>query len=214
MVFGGQGMLTLWEINQMEREMSSYLESPLNVDCHTVLASIDPRTHALEYKAQSPDEAALVQAAVDVSFEFCGHNRDILYLHTLFALGPVCFCLLNILKFTSARKRMSVLVWRLHDDPTSDTDVTGKKVQGNDEDVEDEVGPVLLLTKDADNVIYKRLAGGDNEMKHMTEAQLDGFAHDGLRMLMLTYREVPQVEYHSWVARYQVTPISICCPSV
>ena len=38
--------------------------------CHTVLAAIDPETGAIEYQAQSPDEAVLVQAAADAGFVF------------------------------------------------------------------------------------------------------------------------------------------------
>src|SRR6267154_206011 len=38
--------------------------------CHTVLTAVDLTTGAIEYKAQSPDEAALVQAAADVGFIF------------------------------------------------------------------------------------------------------------------------------------------------
>ena len=34
--------------------------------CHTVLTNLDPETGHVEYKAQSPDEAALVQAAADM----------------------------------------------------------------------------------------------------------------------------------------------------
>ncbi|KAG6335478.1 hypothetical protein ID866_3606 [Astraeus odoratus] len=43
--------------------------------CHTVLTAVHPDTGAIEYKAQSPDEAALVQAAADVGFVFRGHNE-------------------------------------------------------------------------------------------------------------------------------------------
>ncbi|KAG2122206.1 hypothetical protein BD769DRAFT_1746834 [Suillus cothurnatus] len=52
---------------------------------HTGLTAVDPATGAIEYKAQSPDEAALVQAAAGSSFT----------------------------DFTSARKLMSVIVKKL-----------------------------------------------------------------------------------------------------
>ena len=152
--------------------------------CHTVLVGIDPRTGMLEYKAQSPDEAALVQAAADVGFEFRGRDRDVLLLRTPFAREPLRFRLLNILEFTSLRKRMSVIVRQLgeNDEP------------GNN--------PILLLCKGADNVIFERLAEGGEELKAATGDQLDSFAREGLRTLTLAHRVIPEDEYNSWVERY------------
>ena len=153
--------------------------------CHTVLAGVNPRSGLLEYKAQSPDEAALVQAAADVGFEFRGRERDVLTLRTPFAHQLLRFRLLNILEFTSARKRMSVLVRQLGEDGQPGTN------------------PILLLCKGADNVIFERLAPGGDELKAATEEQLDSFAHEGLRTLTLAYRIVPEDEYNSWAERYR-----------
>jgi phospholipid-translocating ATPase len=152
--------------------------------CHTVLAGVDPKTRMLEYKAQSPDEAALVQAAADVGFEFRGRDRDVLLMRTPFAREPLRFRLLNILEFTSARKRMSVIVRQLgeNDEP------------GNN--------PILLLCKGADNVIFERLAEGGEELKTVTGDQLDLFAREGLRTLTLAHRVIPDDEYNSWIERY------------
>ncbi|KAH9981426.1 hypothetical protein BGW80DRAFT_1270175 [Lactifluus volemus] len=153
--------------------------------CHTVLAANNPKTGVLEFKSQSPDEAALVQAAADVGFEFLGRDRDVLSLRTPFAPEPLRFRLLNILEFSSVRKRMSVIVRQLgaEDEP--------------------ETSPVLLLCKGADNVIFERLAPGGEELKAVTEEQLDSFAREGLRTLTIAHRVVPEDEYVSWVERYQ-----------
>lgn len=149
--------------------------------CHTVLASVDPKTDRVEYKAQSPDESALVQAAADAGFVFRGRDKEILRLQTPFARSPPAsssatkakleeYELLNLLDFTSARKRMSVLV-RRHD--------------GDDR-------RILLLTKGADNVIFERLKAGENdELKETTGKHLDEFASEGLRTLTLAYKYVP-----------------------
>jgi phospholipid-translocating ATPase len=159
--------------------------------CHTVLAGINPKTGLLDYKSQSPDEAALVQAAADVGFEFRGRERDVLILRTPFAPEPLRFRLLNILEFSSARKRMSVLVRQLGEDDGP----------GNN--------PVLLLCKGADNVIFERLAPGGEELKTVTGDQLDMFAREGLRTLTLAYRVVAEVEYDSWVERYRNAVVSV-----
>jgi len=136
--------------------------------CHTVLTSIDPTTRAIEYKAQSPDELALVQAAADVGFIFRGREKEILSLQTPFSREVERYELLNILEFTSARKRMSIIVRKL--------------------DAED--GRLFLLTKGADSVIFERLKGGADDLKLATEAHLEEFANSGLRTLTLAYKVI------------------------
>lgn len=136
--------------------------------CHTVLTSVDPVTGAIQYKAQSPDEAALVQAAADVGFVFRGRDKEVLRLQTPFSEEIEKYELLNILEFTSARKRMSVVLRKL--------------------DTED--GRLFLLTKGADNVIFERLKAGSDDLKEVTEKQLDDFANDGLRTLTLAYKVI------------------------
>jgi phospholipid-translocating ATPase len=159
--------------------------------CHTVLAGVNPNSGMLEYKAQSPDEAALVQAAADVGFEFRGRDRDVLILRTPFAPDPLRFRLLNVLEFSSTRKRMSVIVRQLGEDDQPGTN------------------PILLLCKGADNVIFERLAPGGEELKTTTGDQLDMFAREGLRTLTLAYRVVPEDEYDSWVERYRNALLSV-----
>jgi phospholipid-translocating ATPase len=136
--------------------------------CHTVLTAQDPATGALEYKSQSPDESALVQAAADVGFVFLGRDRDYLSLRTPFSPEPERYQLLNILEFNSARKRMSVVV---------------KQLDGADE-------RLFLLTKGADNVIFERLKPGGDELKAATERHLSDFANNGLRTLTLAYKVI------------------------
>jgi phospholipid-translocating ATPase len=148
--------------------------------CHTVLTAVDPATGAIEYKAQSPDEAALVQAAADVGFIFRGREREILLLQTPTSSEIERYELLNILEFTSARKRMSVIV---------------KKLDEQD-------GRLFLLTKGADNVIFERLKAGGDDWKRATETHLEDFANSGLRTLTLAYKVIQEDEYAAWSERY------------
>jgi phospholipid-translocating ATPase len=83
--------------------------------CHTALATVDRQSGAVEYKAQSPDEAALVRAAADVGFVFKGRDREFLRLQTPFVDQDEQYELLNVLEFNSSRKRMSVIVKKLDD---------------------------------------------------------------------------------------------------
>ena len=151
--------------------------------CHTVLASDDGEGH-LEYKAQSPDEAALVQAAADAGFVFRGRDREILNIQVPGSKTIDQYELLNTLEFTSARKRMSVLL---------------RKVGG---DAENADRPIILFAKGADNVIFERLTAGDDRFKKTTDAHLEEFASEGLRTLTLAYKRVSEEEYESWCRRY------------
>ncbi|KAG2742365.1 phospholipid-translocating P-type ATPase [Suillus brevipes Sb2] len=148
--------------------------------CHTVLTAVDPATGAIEYKAQSPDEAALVQAAADAGFIFRGREKEKLLLQTPFSKETERYELLNILEFTSARKRMSVIVKKL----------------------DDQDGRLFLLTKGADNVIFERLKAGGDDLKRTTEAHLEDFANAGLRTLTLAYKVIQDDEYEAWSERY------------
>ena len=135
--------------------------------CHTVLTSVNPQTGVIEYRAQSPDEAALVQAAADVGYVFCGRDKETLSLRT--PGGDVeKYELLHILEFSSARKRMSVVLRKLGD--------PGRRL--------------FLLTKGADNVIFERLveSRGERELMEETERHLNEFASEGLRTLTLAYK--------------------------
>jgi len=132
--------------------------------CHTALAA-KPEPGIIAYKAQSPDEVALVQAAADVGLVFRGRDRNTLKLTTPFSEVADEYELLHVLEFNSARQRMSVILRKL-----------------------DENNRLLLLCKGADNVIFERLAPGNEENKKKTDADLQYFASGGLRTLCLAYR--------------------------
>lgn len=142
----------------------------LIVVCHTVLidvtdisegenieelkATADFKPHTLIFKAQSPDEAALVAAARDLGFVFLGRDRELIFVCLLGQLETIT--VLNVIEFTSDRKRMSIIIRR-------------------------ENGEILLLCKGADNVIYERLAPSiaDSDTARTTLNHLDLFAQDG-----------------------------------
>ncbi|GLB34568.1 putative cation transport ATPase (P-type) (TC 3.A.3) family, type IV subfamily protein [Lyophyllum shimeji] len=155
--------------------------------CHTVITGIDSVTGAIEYKAQSPDEAALVQAAADVGFVFRGREGDVMLLQTPFSDEVERYQLLNILEFTSSRKRMSVVLRKL--------------------DEQDQ--RIFLLCKGADNVIFERLREGAEDLKAETGKHLGEFASEGLRTLTLAYKVVPEDEYEAWNERYHEATVAM-----
>ncbi|CAG8534453.1 2443_t:CDS:10 [Funneliformis mosseae] len=108
------------------------------------------------YKAESPDEAALVAAAKNVGFSFLSRTANTL---TVDILGKEhIFEILNTLEFNSTRKRMSVIVRR--------PDELG--------------GGIVLFCKGADNVIMERLAKGQEEFVEVTNQDIEDFSNDDL----------------------------------
>lgn len=148
--------------------------------CHTVLTSEEDGM--ISYKAQSPDEAALVQAAADVGFIFLGRDKDTLRVQTPHDDDVVEFQLLNVLEFTSARKRMSVVIRKVSEGPGQDD--------------------LILLTKGADNVIFERLGPSNDELKRQTDKHLEDFANEGLRTLCLAWKPLDEEVYEDWDRRY------------
>lgn len=146
--------------------------------CHTVVTGKVEGTNEIEFKAQSPDEQALVQAAADVGFVFCGKDRNTLKIQTPYSWDFEFYELLTVLEFSSARKRMSVILRRHADDK------------------------IIVMTKGADSVIFERSAAGQDEYKRGTDQALEEFANKGLRTLCLGYKELSKDDYEVWAKKY------------
>ncbi|KAK7479211.1 hypothetical protein BaRGS_00029555, partial [Batillaria attramentaria] len=138
--------------------------------CHTVVPERDPLTGDIHYLASSPDEAALVQAARSLGFVFTNRSPDTVEIE-VFGKKEL-YEILNVLEFTSNRKRMSVIV------------------RGPD-------GKIQLLMKGADTVIYERL---DETQLYadITLQHLEGFASIGLRTLCIAKAEISEEFYDDW----------------
>ncbi|KAG9070492.1 hypothetical protein KI688_008028 [Linnemannia hyalina] len=147
--------------------------------CHTVITErdIDVDPYKIEYKAQSPDEAALVSTARDVGFVFLEKKGPIMNLEIMGQ--PRSYKVLNILEFNSNRKRMSIIL-------------------------RPPEGGIVLICKGADSVIYERLDKTDEQSKlrEDTLVDLERFANEGLRTLCLAYRKISEEEYANWVLDY------------
>ncbi|CAG8643042.1 3205_t:CDS:10 [Rhizophagus irregularis] len=164
------------------------LESALGHSPNGTVKSIPIDTTVVKnlvYKAESPDEAALVAAAKNVGFAFLSRTTNYL---TVDVLGKEHkFEILNILEFNSTRKRMSVIVRR----PAE----LG--------------GGIILYCKGADNIIIERLAKGQEKFVEATARDIEDFSNDGLRTLTLAYRELSETRYKSWLKEYQAAASSL-----
>ncbi|XP_039061052.1 phospholipid-transporting ATPase 2 isoform X2 [Hibiscus syriacus] len=137
--------------------------------CNTVIP-IKSKTGAILYKAQSQDEDALVNAAAQLHMVYANKNANILEIR--FNGSVIKYELLEILEFTSDRKRMSVVV---------------KDCQN---------GKFVLLSKGADEAILPYAYDGQ-QTRTFIEA-VEQYAQLGLRTLCLAWRELKEDEYQEW----------------
>lgn len=141
--------------------------------CHTVIADLEPGDPPkMTFKAQSPDEAALVATARDMGFTVLGHTGDGINLNVMGEERH--YPILNTIEFNSSRKRMSAIV-RMPD------------------------GKIILFCKGADSIIYSRLKRGEQrELRKETADHLEMFAREGLRTLCIAEKELSEEEYFAW----------------
>ncbi|XP_026991104.2 phospholipid-transporting ATPase IA isoform X5 [Tachysurus fulvidraco] len=136
--------------------------------CHTAVPERSDDT--ITYQAASPDEGALVRAARNLGFVFSARTPDSVIIE---ALGQEeKYELLHVLEFTSARKRMSVIMRT----PS---------------------GKIRLYCKGADTVIYDRLAD-NSRYKDITLKHLEQFATEGLRTLCFAVTDISESLYQQW----------------
>ncbi|VDP20153.1 unnamed protein product [Onchocerca flexuosa] len=148
--------------------------------CHTVVPERD-KNGGLQYQASSPDEGALVRAAATLGFVFHTRKpRSILVTE----LGEIkSYNILNVLEFTSDRKRMGVVV-------------------------ECPDGILKLYIKGADSVIFRRLRDDSPFIDDCATHLLD-YASKGYRTLCFAMRILELEEYNKWAQEFEKASISI-----
>ncbi|TRY65331.1 hypothetical protein DNTS_002215, partial [Danionella cerebrum] len=140
--------------------------------CHTVVP--EREDNQIIYQASSPDEGALVKGAKSLGFVFTARTPHSVIID---ARGTEqTYELLNVLEFSSNRKRMSVIVRT----PS---------------------GKLRLYCKGADNVIFERL-DEMSQYKDLTVAHLEQFATEGLRTLCFAYVDLEEEAYQEWLKEY------------
>jgi phospholipid-transporting ATPase len=129
--------------------------------CHTVL--VDEKEGCINYNASSPDELSLVNAGRYFGFMFTGRDED---NNMIIKCGnmELKYKLLDVIEFTSARKKMSVIV----------------KTPDN---------KIIIMCKGADSFIQPLLAN-NSENVDRTLKYLEEYAKEGLRTLLLAEKEV------------------------
>uniref|UniRef100_A0A8C3W4T4 Phospholipid-transporting ATPase n=1 Tax=Catagonus wagneri TaxID=51154 RepID=A0A8C3W4T4_9CETA len=149
--------------------------------CHTVIPE-EKVEGELVYQAQSPDEGALVTAARNFGFVFRSRTSETIMV---VEMGETkIYQLLAILDFNNVRKRMSVIVRTPED-------------------------RVMLFCKGADTILCQLLHPSCRSLKEVTMDHLDDFAVDGLRTLMVAYRELDNAFFHNWSLKHSEACLSL-----
>lgn len=152
--------------------------------CHSVISETTPGDPPkIEFRAQSPDEAALVATARDVGFTVLGNSSNGILLNI--QGQETEYRVLNQLEFNSTRKRMSAII-RMPDNR------------------------IILFCKGADSIIYSRLKRGEQpELRRTTAEHLEMFAREGLRTLCIAQRELGEKEYQDWNREHELAAAAI-----
>ncbi|CAN8032995.1 unnamed protein product, partial [Ixodes persulcatus] len=158
------------DILQKNAPASAYIRDffTLMAVCHTVVPETDEDYRTIRYQAASPDEGALVKGARDTGFVFTTRTPNFVIINVLGVEEK--YEILNVIEFTSTRKRMSVIV---------------RTPQGK----------IKLFCKGADTVIYERLGSESQSFKDINLKHLEEFASQGLRTLCLAQAEISPVYY-------------------
>ncbi|XP_059581349.1 phospholipid-transporting ATPase ID isoform X2 [Alligator mississippiensis] len=142
--------------------------------CHTVMPE-EKVEGQLVYQAQSPDEGALVTAARNFGFVFRARTPETI---TVVEMGETkTYQLLAILDFNNVRKRMSVIV---------------RSPEGN----------LTLYCKGADTILYELLHPSCGDLKEETTEHLNEFAGEGLRTLVVAFKNLEEKYFEDWIKRH------------
>jgi len=152
--------------------------------CHTVIPE-EGEDGETRYNAASPDEKALVEGAENYDYKFIVRRPESVTIKTCKGEEET-YEVLNVIEFTSTRKRMSILVRT----PS---------------------GEIKLYIKGADSVILERLGQSRDQRKHydVTLQHLEEFAKCGLRTLCLGVATIPLAQYEEWNKRWVVASTAI-----
>jgi phospholipid-translocating ATPase len=133
----------------------------------------------LDYQASSPDEKALVEACAKLGFVFTGDDNDTLnvtHKSQNVLKKPdtdeqvVQYKRLQVLEFTSDRKRMSVII-------------------------RNRLGEIWLYTKGAESHVLPLCTNTESQLTNTTQHHINEFAKQGLRTLAVARRRLTQAEF-------------------
>jgi phospholipid-translocating ATPase len=151
-------------------------------------SQLNKKTFKPIFEAESPDELALVNSAYAYGFILENRNPNTVLVSEP-GEGAVEYDILKVLPFDSNRKCMSIVV---------------RKIGGHE---------VMLYTKGADSTILPALAPiametEEYRLRQQTEQQLELYARQGLRVLLIAKRNLNPMEFAEWFSQHQECEMS------
>lgn len=140
-------------------------------------------TLEIYYEGDSPDEAALLEALRENEILFTTRTPKGI---TLSVFGKEeYFEILKVIEFSSARKRMSIIV-------------------------RSPEGKIELFCKGADNVILERKSKNtDRDTLELLNTAITDFSRQGLRTLLIAHLPLSDEEYHDFALKYHEAETSL-----
>ncbi|XP_050674111.1 phospholipid-transporting ATPase IF isoform X2 [Leptidea sinapis] len=129
---------------------------------------INERGNKMDYQGSSPDEKALVEAAERYGVTFLGEDGNNLLVKV--GEDTEIYEKLQLIEFTSERKRMSVII-------------------------KDKDGKIWLFCKGAESSVFPICK--DSMLVEETDRDINSFANRGLRTLAIAYRQINDEEYQT-----------------
>jgi magnesium-transporting ATPase (P-type) len=147
--------------------------------CHEVVPE-RMEDGSVRLSAPNPDDEALVCAAAYFGYEFKDRREKVCLVHEKASDRTLEITILYTIPFSSARKRMSVII----------RDVDGQ---------------IKIITKGADSMMFTRVDNGhkgDLNLKIKTEQDIDQFSLEGLRCLVLAAATIEESTFKEWSRKY------------
>ena len=171
-----------WMAQENKDEIRAFVECM--AVCHTVVPEVDAQGRT-QYQASSPDEACLVRAAQNFGIRLISRSESAVVVENSRGQRQT-WQVLTTIEFTSARKRMSMVV-------------------------KDPLGRLQLLVKGADNVVLDMLKeeARHSAVCHETRGLLAQYAGDGLRTLVFARADLSEDTFRRWKRKYDAANTEI-----
>jgi len=147
--------------------------------CHTINSEKIEGTDRIQYSASSPDDEALVCGAKYFGWEFRDRQDGAALIFCHKEQKQDRYEILEVMEFTSKRKRMSVIVRNCD-------------------------GELLIFSKGADTVMRPRLKAGQEAIWNKTAAHMTKFAVEGLRTLVICCSPLNEKVYFEWQDKFSI----------
>ncbi len=143
------------------------------------------KNNRFEYNGLSPDDIELVKIASNQGYTLVKSPNDIKRIKYGDSEKPIDYQILNIINFTSERKRMSIII-------------------------KDKSRNIIMYIKGADSEIKKRLSSNNNK-KYLNYSIkfTDYFSSQGFRTLFIGYKNISNQEYSTFSTKLKKAELNL-----